>query len=149
VLASLPRLACLQPRRTCPFAPAGFIDTDECVLLQPGVASLAALLERYTAYGGVSLHWRTRSSGARLLRPAAGVLETYTKCCPLGLVQAQQKYVKSFVQPQHAIEALVSWAHAGRRGRAARRQQRKQHLAALAYIHASPPPPLPADNPPL
>ena len=45
---------------------AGFIDSDEYVLLQPGVPSLPALLDWHSGAGGVRLHWRVFSAGQQV-----------------------------------------------------------------------------------
>ncbi|PSC70070.1 glycosyl transferase family 2 [Micractinium conductrix] len=81
----------------------GFIDSDEFVLLQPGVPSLPALLDRYTS-GGVRLQWWLFSSGPHLVRPSGGVLASYTACCQQD--EVEQRWTKTFLQPARAVGPL-------------------------------------------
>ena len=106
----------------CPPRATGFIDSDEYVLLQPGVPSLPALLDRYSSHGGVVLHWRLFSSGPHVVRPSGGVLASYTSCCPAG--HPQHSWGKTFLQPAHAVAPRVTaggrpWGGAGGRAGAA------------------------------
>lgn len=78
-------------KQVCPWAAlpllfyAGFIDTDEFIVLNPAVPSLAGLLRRYEAYGGLALAGRVLgSSGLERRPPGKGVRETFTACIPPG-----------------------------------------------------------------
>ena len=65
-------------------------------MLEEGVPSLPALLQNYTEFGGLALHWRFFSSGGHTLRPAGGVLANYNACC----TEYGSRSIKSIVQPQ-------------------------------------------------
>ena len=81
---------------------AAFVDADEYIVLEPGVASLPALLQPYEGHGGLLLHWRLFASGGRISRPeGGGVLRSYTACCAPGVPdRGGSRIVKSIVQPQ-------------------------------------------------
>ncbi|PSC76003.1 cold-regulated 2 [Micractinium conductrix] len=81
----------------------GFTDSDEFVLLQPGVPSLPALLDRHSEYGGVALRWKTYGGAPHVLRPPGGVLASYTAC--VGEQYVYDAQVKSFVQPAYTRRA--------------------------------------------
>lgn len=83
----------------------GFTDSDEFVLLQPGVPSLPALLDRHSEYGGVALRWKTYGGAPHVLRPPGGVLASYTAC--VGEQYVYDAQVKSFVQPAYTRRATV------------------------------------------
>ncbi|PSC73229.1 hypothetical protein C2E20_3340 [Micractinium conductrix] len=87
----------------------GFIDTDEFVLLQQGVPSVPALLERYADYGGLVLHWRVYGTGPHILRPDGGVLASYTVCCAKHARERYHRQIKSFVQPARTLYPEVGW----------------------------------------
>lgn len=72
-------------------------------MLEPGVPSLPALLQNYSEFGGLALHWRFFSSGGHILRPAGGVLASYTACC----TAFGSRSVKSIVQPEW-VDTLAS-----------------------------------------
>lgn len=63
---------------------AGFIDVDEFVILATGVLSLAGLLGELEGAGGVWLAERKFGPGGHVMRPAGGVLASYTRCCASG-----------------------------------------------------------------
>ena len=88
----------------CCCAPAAFIDADEFVVLEPGVASLPALLRRYEAYGGLQLHWKVFGPGGHAARPPGGVLTSYRRCCTSR--QHTRSSTKSIVQPAYATESI-------------------------------------------
>ncbi len=73
----------LSPARPASAALAGFIDTDEFIILRKD-PSLPALLKHYEEYGGLALSWTVFGTSGHINRPPGGVLASYDKCTPRG-----------------------------------------------------------------
>lgn len=61
---------------------AGFIDSDEYIILRPDIPSLPALLQRYEQYGALAVFSKTFGSSGHKTRPAVGTRRGFTKCAP-------------------------------------------------------------------
>ena len=75
--------------------------------------SLPALLQNYTEFGGLALHWRFFSSSGHIMRPAGGVLANYNACC----TEYGSRSIKSIVQPEWVsapATAHTFYYHSGR-----------------------------------
>lgn len=61
---------------------AGFIDTDEFIILKKGIPDIPTLLKDYEDVAGLAISWRVFGSDGHEKRPAAGALQSYTNCVP-------------------------------------------------------------------
>ena len=69
-----------------------FIDIDEFIVPK-SKNDIRDILDGYTEYGGLAIHWKMFGSQGRKTRPAGGVINNYDK------VVAFDSHIKSIVQP--------------------------------------------------
>jgi Glycosyltransferase family 92 len=81
----------------------GFIDTDEFIVLKNNSATVIDVLEKYSAFGALTLNWMFMGSNGHIKRPAGGVLKNYNKCW-------KNCHVKSIVNTK-LIEGLSGDPH--------------------------------------
>lgn len=113
------------------------------MLLQQGVPSVPALLERYADYGGLVLHWRVYGTGPHILRPDGGVLASYTVCCAKHARERYHRQIKSFVQPARTLYPEVGWVVRGEGGVVVARADRTLAVSPCRPPTAALPPPPP------
>jgi len=77
----------------------GFIDADE-FLVPKQDTDLRQLLSRYESFGGLAANWVIFGSNGYQNQPAGGILASYTRRTPEGLME--NRSVKSIVQPGRA-----------------------------------------------
>lgn len=58
----------------------GFIVTDEFIVLKNNSALVIDILEKYSAFGALTLNWMLMGSNGHIVRPAGGVLKNCNKC---------------------------------------------------------------------
>ena len=81
----------------------GFIDIDEFIVPKAH-QDIKDLLDRYTDFGGLAIHWKLFGSGGHKIRPEGGVARNYTR------VLRHDGHIKSIVRPER-VAAVRSPHH--------------------------------------